>query len=251
MPCVYALSSSLDPGVVRYIGRSSKDDGKQRHERHLQEARLGNNSYKYRWARSVQSAGGEIVFTILESGITWVESAAREIFYIAHYRNLGFALTNLTEGGDGAIGYVFTPEDCAKISAATKGRPKSAEQLAKLLAGSMARTDKSHSDETKAKIGAGNRGKIQPPCTPEHRAKLSAALKGKRKGIPFTAEHRANMSIAARARPAKTHCKWGHEFTEENTGRNGGKRVCRTCDNARHRNDYNNNNTNTPTKGDK
>ena len=35
----------------------------------------------------------------------------------------------------------------------------------------------------------------------------------------------------------KTHCKWGHEFTPENTKPQSGKkgRRCRTCDNAWHR----------------
>ncbi len=27
----------------------------------------------------------------------------------------------------------------------------------------------------------------------------------------------------------KTHCKWGHEFTEENTYRSRGRRYCRVC----------------------
>ena len=30
----------------------------------------------------------------------------------------------------------------------------------------------------------------------------------------------------------KTHCKNGHEFTDENTGLYGGKRVCRACNRA-------------------
>lgn len=34
----------------------------------------------------------------------------------------------------------------------------------------------------------------------------------------------------------KTHCKYGHEFTDSNTGINKrGDRYCRTCDNARRR----------------
>lgn len=32
---------------------------------------------------------------------------------------------------------------------------------------------------------------------------------------------------------AKTHCKWGHEFTPENTRIYSGKRACRTCYKAR------------------
>lgn len=32
---------------------------------------------------------------------------------------------------------------------------------------------------------------------------------------------------------AKTHCKWGHEFTPENTRWSNGHRSCRTCYNKR------------------
>ena len=51
--------------------------------------------------------------------------------------------------------------------------------------------------------------------------------------------HRENVlrgeGVAA-VNARKTHCIRGHEFTPENTGyQNGGKRFCRTCVNARHR----------------
>lgn len=36
---------------------------------------------------------------------------------------------------------------------------------------------------------------------------------------------------------AKTHCPHGHEYTEENTYRYGGKRSCRTCRRFRQRRD--------------
>lgn len=50
------------------------------------------------------------------------------------------------------------------------------------------------------------------------RAKMSAAVRARL----------ANGYIQANAR--KTHCKRGHEFTEENTRHINGTRVCRTCD---------------------
>lgn len=34
---------------------------------------------------------------------------------------------------------------------------------------------------------------------------------------------------------ARTHCKWGHEFTEENTSRRDNYRLCRACKKLRNR----------------
>lgn len=41
--------------------------------------------------------------------------------------------------------------------------------------------------------------------------------------------------LHAASRELASHCKWGHPFDETNTLYTGGKRVCRTCDNERHR----------------
>jgi hypothetical protein len=41
-------------------------------------------------------------------------------------------------------------------------------------------------------------------------------------------ENGARGNVGRRNRD-KTHCKHGHEFTSENTGRCGGKRYCRVC----------------------
>ena len=210
MACVYALSSSLGSGDVRYIGRCKEDNGKSRLVNHLCESRRGVRSHKNSWIRSVTSAGGEIVSTVLESGLSWGESTVREIFYIAHYRSLGHRLTNMTDGGEGSVGYVPSAEHRAKTSAAGKGKtrpPRSAEWC--------------------ARIGAANLGSTR------------------------STEARERMRKKGMTRTPVTHCKWGHEFTEENTYRYGRMRQCRACSNARHRNDYNNNkNTMRVRKGD-
>lgn len=47
-------------------------------------------------------------------------------------------------------------------------------------------------------------------------------------------EMRSKITASLRARAALiTHCPHGHEYTPENTGRNGRGRICRTCGNDR------------------
>jgi len=60
-------------------------------------------------------------------------------------------------------------------------------------------------------------------CNPEHLEPVTTA-ENTRRGHSFAAVN-----------GAKTHCKYGHEFTEENTWRSPstGRRKCRTCQKAR------------------
>ena len=195
MACVYALSSSLDP-TVRYVGRSKEADGSARLKRHLAEARGGIRSHKNNWVRSVHASGGEIVSTVLESGISFAESGVREIFYIAHYSGLSVALTNLTVGGDGALGAIRSAETRAKISIAQVGRTRSVETRAKISAALSARVTKPRSAEYCAKMSVAHKGRTK---SLEHRAKIGDALRGR----TLSAEHRAKMSAASTVRWAR------------------------------------------------
>lgn len=68
--------------------------------------------------------------------------------------------------------------------------------------------------------------------TPEYRRKMQLATKGK----PKSAQARANIAAANWCR-AKTHCKHGHPFNDENTRiRPTGQRVCLACVRTRNRN---------------
>jgi hypothetical protein len=48
------------------------------------------------------------------------------------------------------------------------------------------------------------------------------------------ARDRGNRNRASNGNDRKTHCIWGHEFTEENTYLHQGRRQCRACDRRRH-----------------
>jgi group I intron endonuclease len=63
---------------------------------------------------------------------------------------------NLTDGGDGVVGYQHTEETKKQISEKMKGSKKSAETRAKM---SAARLGIKYSEETKSKISASKKGK--------------------------------------------------------------------------------------------
>lgn len=98
---------------------------------------------------------------------------------------------NLTDGGEGFVGYHHSPEVCAKISKAKKSSSRVAEHIAKLAEANRGRH---HTPEACAKMSASHKGK---PKTAEHCAKIAAALKGQ----PFTPERCANIAASKRGKP--------------------------------------------------
>ena len=81
----------------------------------------------------------------------------REKFYISKYkttdRNFGY---NLTEGGDGSLGYKLTPEQCRSVSLALKGHSISEETKQKIRESNSGEKSawygRKHKKESKEKI---------------------------------------------------------------------------------------------------
>ena len=97
---------------------------------------------------------------------------------------------NCTDGGEGIIGFKYTPEAIAKMSAAKKG---------KFCGEKNPHYGKHHSAEVKAKISAIKKGRKCPPLSSEHRAKISAALKGRKASL----KTRAKQSAVRIGKPLK------------------------------------------------
>lgn len=176
MATVYALALASNPTDFRYIGRTSVPLPR-RLQNHLSKARTGSSTYVYRWVKKAIDEGEIIQIVELESGLTFKESGVREIYWIKYYREAGHRLTNTSNGGDGNIGYIKTPEHRAKLSAAgmgntnarlsnripgqglkislARGVPKSLEHREKI---SRALTGKIVSEETKAKMSRSAKG---------------------------------------------------------------------------------------------
>lgn len=159
-------------GSVFYVGK-----GKGRRAWNLKHR---TNS---RWQRVSRKHGCEVV--LVAQDLPEVCALSMERALIGVYRN---SLVNMTDGGEGASGYVHTPEGRAKMSAAwegrvvteewranmskaRKGKPHSPEHVRKQA---EAQRGKVYSEETKAKIGAAQRGK---KLSPDHIAAISKPLK--------------------------------------------------------------------------
>ena len=178
MSCVYALVALSDQENIRYIGRAKNAKGRLRN--HLRFAEKGRKEHVYNWINKIKDNGDEVKLIIIEDGLTWEESAAREIHYIAYYRSLGFDLTNMTSGGDGRPGYTTSRETREKIGRYHKGKILSDETKQKIR---DAKIGKKVSDETKAKISSSTRN-ISPKgrsrqkfaMTDEVKAKISQTL---------------------------------------------------------------------------
>lgn len=174
---VYALFR--DDGRVFYIGKGHGD----RWNHHAVNARAGKRGYRFHIIRDMQARGVEMPKIKLHVGLTNLVAIEYEIALIkAIGRYPSGPLANLTDGGEGALGYIHLPETLVRMAAAAKNK----------------------SPETRAKISAGNRGKVR---SAEMRAHASAVKSGKKRslehvgksaaghrGIKATAEHRAKIS---------------------------------------------------------
>ena len=125
------------------------------------------------------------------------EALDHEKFLIWCFRDMGFDLANIAEGGEpGPV---------------TRGMPKTDEHKAKIAAAHLGRPKQKHSAEARAKKSAAATGRVMPE---EVRKKIGAANAGKKRTAETKAlialvkrnvsqETRAKMSASAKARCAR------------------------------------------------
>lgn len=101
MFCTYAHSTPQ--GRLFYIGKGSS----HRRAYYMQ----GRNNY---WTKIVAKYGKPTV-QVLADWKTEAEAFEHEKFLIACFRDMGYELANLTDGGDGTSGYKQTPEHKQKL----------------------------------------------------------------------------------------------------------------------------------------
>ena len=111
---IYGL---FDPRTdeLRYVGKSTSGLKRPRNHTKTSDLKRHGRTHKTAWVKSLLSVGLKPVVKVL-----W-ECSTAEVLYdeeqrqIAHYRRLGFRLTNATDGGPGRVGYRLSEETKDKI----------------------------------------------------------------------------------------------------------------------------------------
>lgn len=143
-----------DTGQPFYVGKGRGD----RWLRHDKDRPSDSNRHKRAVIKRAQDAGAEIPRIKIASGLSEPEAFEIEKLFISAIgrQHVGGPLTNLTDGGDGESGRIFSAEHRANMGAVRKGRKHSPEHCAKISATSRGRK---HSEEAKQKISKGHQGR--------------------------------------------------------------------------------------------
>ena len=155
MFCTYAHYTPQ--GRLFYIGKGSSE----RRAHYMQ----GRNNY---WNKIVAKYGTPEV-QILANWNTEEEAFSHEVLLISCFRDMGYELANLTNGGDGTSGYKHTEEHRRKNSLAKMGK--------------IWNLGRKHSEETKRKCGVKNIGRVH---TEEEKQKRTAKLIGNKNAVGNT-----------------------------------------------------------------
>lgn len=179
---IYALHH--DSSNCVYIGKSI--NGMTRPQGHGSPGRIKKYSHLpiSKWIIKLNKLGLRYQISILETCETYESLNNAEKFYIAYLRSVGATLLNLTDGGDGPLGFKMSPESVKRRAATQRGAKRSEKTKILLSAAALRRSPES---------------KKRPPRPAEVREKISAAKTGSK----LSAQHLHNVTVANRKR-AKT-----------------------------------------------
>lgn len=224
----------------RYIGLTTKTV-RGRLQKHLQVARSGRKTPFYDWLR--KHAQEVEAVALADHFLELSELGKAEVDYIRWFRSAGHNLLNVSEGGLGPTGVVWTDEqrEAARIrSTGRKGvsRPGALHPF----------YGKHHTAEQRARWSEERKGTFVGPANPnygkfgevhpafgrkwsaEARAALSEMRKGENNpnyGKTASAETRAKMSAARKGVPRPSSARSAHTRHHTNTGRTSP--TCKFC----------------------
>src|ERR1051326_5341190 len=149
---------------IRYIGKTARKL-QSRLNAHVTESRRFRQSHKHRWIANCVDAGLRPKIWLLEevpAGERWQD---RERAWISRALELGFALTNRTEGGEGMV--FLDAEEYEKYCAAvSKASKKRYEENASIVLAMIEGNKRSWAENREERISA-----IQAGWSDESRAK--------------------------------------------------------------------------------
>ena len=117
-----------DDDEIRYVGKTMYP--KQRLYSHIKESKGVRNNHKINWIKKLLSENKKpkmvLIDEVDEDWQYW------EKYWIEQFKQWGFNLTNLTDGGDGGQGYKHTDLTKDKIRKSKLGKPLSKEHKIKI-----------------------------------------------------------------------------------------------------------------------
>lgn len=133
-----------------------------------------------RWVKKLQARGQNHEITVLEECDSYSSLVEAECFYIAAFRSMGILLLNLTDGGEGVIGYKRSAATNKRIAEKNRGRKRSPETRARMRAAwtPERRAEKAETmrqREVSAQTLAILLAAAKRPRTPKHRANIGEA----------------------------------------------------------------------------
>lgn len=208
---VYTL---IDPRnhLPFYVGKGSGE----RCNAHVVEAKyyVKRKSLKLNKIRKLMRLGMEPIVIKVEENVSDKQALDLECLLIAEMRDLGFVLTNMTDGGDGAEGYKHTEEHKQMMREKFKGRIFTEEHRQAMC--------KPKSEQGRKNIALA-RLQVDYRPTDEHKRKTSEALKGRpspMKGRIQTDEAKSKMSAWRKGRPKpKVECPHCNKQVAVNTAK--------------------------------
>ena len=210
-PRLTAIYALCDPdNSPRYVGKTVRYLH-ERHKAHIGTAKRNPRLPVHRWIRKRMDAGQPLVIWLLEYVAADADWAARERYWITHFRERGDDLLNLTDGGEGIAGHKLSQAHKDKIAV---GLRTGANFSCETCGANFWRKRKD--------IAKGDCRFCSRPC-------YAASLKGVSRPVPALCITRG-VAAAAVARRARTHCKRGHLLSGENLFiTSDGGRGCKQC----------------------
>jgi hypothetical protein len=117
---IYTLSDPLT-NEIRYVGKTVKSL-KERLTGHLY-LRGKENNYRTNWIKSIVKSGNIPIINQIDE-TTWDKSQELEKYWIKKFKNEGYRLVNLTDGGEGALGCKRSKEAILKSSISMRENQK-------------------------------------------------------------------------------------------------------------------------------
>ena len=106
MACIVYGLMDMEVGQIRYVGQTTRTM-KKRFAEHVEHARQGRKTPVHCWIKSILDRGGEVgIMPIIENAVLH----ETEVEVIARLKDEGYDLLNVTNGGEGTLGWIMSDE---------------------------------------------------------------------------------------------------------------------------------------------